>query len=92
MLWGVLQGSMNAEELLRAYPENITDPTSNATTHGLWYISHCFDFIRQGIQCAGDMSLEWPDQINGQALVPGWNNPHECISWDAAWKYIEEHS
>lgn len=92
MLWGVLQGSLDPQQLLDGYPANTTDPTFEATTHGLWHISHCFDYIRQGVQCAGDMSLEWPIQVNGESLVVGWNNPHECRSWDAAWRYMEAHS
>jgi hypothetical protein len=92
MLWGVVQGSIDANELLAGYPENTTDPTFEATTQGLWHISHCFDYLRQAIQCAGDMSLEWPIEVNGESLVVGWNNPHECKSWEAAWEYIEKRS
>jgi hypothetical protein len=24
------------------------------------HMSHCFDYLRQTIQCAGDMAMEWP--------------------------------
>jgi len=58
--------------------------------HGLYlvgktfpHVSHCLDYIRQGIMCAGDMTLEWPRQEGeGEGFaVDGWGVPHACRSW-----------
>ena len=47
------------------------------------HINHCFDYLRQALQCAGDMALEWPrTEVDGQRKnVDGWNIPHQCKSW-----------
>ena len=48
------------------------------------HIHHCFDYLRQTIQCAGDMSIEWareaPEGVQRKA-VDGWGIPHECKNW-----------
>ncbi|KAF2197594.1 hypothetical protein GQ43DRAFT_424242 [Delitschia confertaspora ATCC 74209] len=52
--------------------------------HGSMHTGHCFDYLRQGIMCAGDMSMEWPrDEPNGgkRIHVDGWGIPHKCKSW-----------
>ena len=51
----------------------------NLTDH----IPHCFDYIRQALMCAGDLTLEWPrTEKNGQRFaVDGWGVPHQCKSW-----------
>lgn len=51
------------------------------TSAGGVHVGHCFDYLRQGIKCSGDMSLEWPvvqDVLNG---IDGWGIPHVCRSW-----------
>ena len=47
------------------------------------HVNHCFDYIRQGIMCAGDMSIEWPrvEPDGRRFAVDGWGIPHECKSW-----------
>lgn len=47
------------------------------------HVHHCFDYLRQTLQCAGDMALEWPrEEADGQRFaVDGWGVPHECRSW-----------
>jgi hypothetical protein len=48
------------------------------------HVDHCFDYIRQGIMCAGDLSLE-------HSLVPdefgfnGWGTAHKCADWETMW-------
>lgn len=91
MLWGVILGEMDIKELTAGFPRNATDSTFEAKTHGLWHIAHCFDYLRQALQCAGDLSLESPIEMNEDGLVVGWNNPHECRNWDAMWNYVETH-
>lgn len=46
------------------------------------HIQHCFDYLRQSVMCAGDMTLEWPKQEGtaAKAKVDGWGIPHTCKS------------
>jgi len=47
------------------------------------HVMHCFDYLRQAIKCAGDLSLEWADQSEPDPPhISGWNIPHrQCKSW-----------
>ena len=47
------------------------------------HMNHCFDYLRQTIQCGGDMAMEWPrTEPNGLRIaVDGWGIPHECKDW-----------
>ncbi|KAF2675391.1 hypothetical protein BT63DRAFT_450376 [Microthyrium microscopicum] len=56
------------------------------------HMLHCFDYLRQTIQCGGDMAMEWPrTEPNGQRFaVDGWGIPHECKDWDAIEKYMDK--
>ncbi|KAF2010397.1 hypothetical protein BU24DRAFT_427525 [Aaosphaeria arxii CBS 175.79] len=55
------------------------------------HTGHCFDYLRQALMCAGDMSMEWPrDEPDGSKRrhVDGWDIPHKCKSWDTIWQYM----
>lgn len=45
------------------------------------HLAHCFDYIRQGIMCAADTTLEWSVTHPG-ALVTGWGIAHQCRDWN----------
>jgi hypothetical protein len=47
------------------------------------HINHCFDYIRQGIMCAGDMTIEStiPKAKDGKNKVDGMGMIHQCKSW-----------
>lgn len=47
------------------------------------HVQHCFDYLRQGIMCTGDMTVEWPrTEADGTRFaVDGWGVTHECKSW-----------
>jgi mycotoxin biosynthesis protein UstYa len=47
------------------------------------HVTHCFDYLRQTISCAGDMAMEWPrTEPDGERIaVDGWGIPHECKDW-----------
>lgn len=47
------------------------------------HAGHCFEYLRQGIMCSGDMTLEWPKLgDDGRRIeVDGWDIPHVCKSW-----------
>ncbi|KAE8369712.1 hypothetical protein BDV27DRAFT_152793 [Aspergillus caelatus] len=89
-IWDLVLGREDPEQLLREWPENVTSPTYHSAIHGLWHISHCLDYLRQALQCAGDTSLEFVTEISGEAVVDGLDWPHECRSWDSIWDYATD--
>lgn len=44
------------------------------------HVEHCFDYLRQGIVCAGDATLEGPDP--GRRSLSGYGTVHRCRAWD----------
>lgn len=44
------------------------------------HAEHCFDYLRQGIICAGDSTLEGPDL--GKSSLSGNGVVHRCRAWD----------
>jgi hypothetical protein len=46
------------------------------------HVFHCFDYIRQALMCAGDMTIEWPrTEPDGRRFaVDGWGITHDCKS------------
>ncbi|KAF2209307.1 hypothetical protein CERZMDRAFT_100510 [Cercospora zeae-maydis SCOH1-5] len=59
------------------------------------HILHCFDYLRQAVMCAGDMTLEQPrTESDGRRFaVDGWDIEHEhCRSWDAMADFVEKHA
>ena len=59
------------------------------------HIAHCFDYLRQAIMCAGDLTLEWampPFESTGlRSSVDGWGITHQCKNWDDAVKWATEY-
>ncbi|KAK5172793.1 uncharacterized protein LTR77_002913 [Saxophila tyrrhenica] len=55
-----------------------------------FHIAHCFDYLREGILCAGDATLEG----NNTAKYPGvkipWGTSHRCANWDALREWADE--
>ncbi|KAI1417897.1 hypothetical protein F5Y13DRAFT_176707 [Hypoxylon sp. FL1857] len=49
--------------------------------------SHCFDYLRQSIICAGDTNLEGETDAG-----PGWGSKHECIDYDVLLDWANKHS
>jgi hypothetical protein len=49
------------------------------------HANHCFDYLRQSLQCGADMSLEWPKP--GTKILDGWGAPHLCKSWVSLFEY-----
>lgn len=47
------------------------------------HVYHCFDYIRQALMCAGDMTVEWPrEEADGSRVaVDGWGIKHQCKDW-----------
>jgi hypothetical protein len=49
--------------------------SSQVSDHESEHVAHCFDYLRQGIQCGGDMSLEWANW-GGPPRIDGWGIKH----------------
>ncbi|CZT25821.1 uncharacterized protein RCC_11490 [Ramularia collo-cygni] len=58
------------------------------------HMAHCFDYLRQSIMCAGDLTLEWPKEgSNGEHLVvDGWGVQHQCKDWNAISEFVAKNS
>ncbi|KAI0128578.1 hypothetical protein BJ170DRAFT_622196 [Xylariales sp. AK1849] len=61
-------------------------------TEGTWHLAHCFDYIRQGIMCAGDVALEGRQTTFPEGFVgsDGWDAKHVCKSYDEVLDYLTE--
>jgi hypothetical protein len=58
---------------------------AEATRH----VTHCFDYLRQSVLCAGDSALEGKSEtVHG--MTDGWGNEHVCRSVSAQKKWIVE--
>ncbi|KAL2126481.1 hypothetical protein VTI74DRAFT_831 [Chaetomium olivicolor] len=90
IFYGLLQGRYNASDYGR-HDENghFTELTVRIKGH----TSHCFDYIRQEIQCCGDMTLEGPPRSETGFLGQGQEGtPHlACKSFSAAVEFMKAH-
>lgn len=59
-----------------------------------YHMSHCVDYLRQGIMCAADKTLEGPDMVAEQNESPlrGWGVRHICQSWETLIEWRNTHS
>ncbi|KAK0099975.1 hypothetical protein ONS95_013205 [Cadophora gregata] len=59
------------------------------------HLAHCFDYLRQGIMCAGDMTLEPAFELAGEdagtKAVNGWNVEHQCKNYQVMYDFAEKH-
>jgi len=56
------------------------------------HVNHCFDYLRQSIMCAGDMTIEWARDRHGvRTDVDGWNIPHQCKNWQEMIDFTLQH-
>lgn len=46
------------------------------------HAEHCFDYLREGVMCAGDTTLEGPDSAGRTIEV--WGAMHDCRKWSGA--------
>ncbi|ORY17852.1 hypothetical protein BCR34DRAFT_583415 [Clohesyomyces aquaticus] len=71
-------------------------PPKSAEIEFPWHVTHCFDYIRQGIMCAGDVALEGaettfpPDPETGErGGSDGWDARHVCRDYGQVVRYLE---
>jgi hypothetical protein len=78
---------------MKGYP-GINGPPGNLTTLKdlrLAHTIHCLDYVRQGIQCAGDVTLEEKTQVGTEGFI-SFKHAHQCRSYEYLWDYVEQHS
>jgi hypothetical protein len=59
-----------------------------------FHIGHCFSYVKQGIACAGDGTLEYPTRkrVAGQNKNEGLGVPHnECRDIGVLDAFIDKH-
>jgi hypothetical protein len=70
-----------AEKFQRGYAgTNLTEEVAH-------HAAHCFNYLRQGIMCSADTTLEGKTDAG-----PGEGSEHECTDYDALLKWANEHS
>jgi hypothetical protein len=81
---------LNKIQVLLTAVTTVGPPKSVSLAH----IEHCFSYLRQGILCAGDLTLEGPDMLDGkvQQTLQGWNVTHTCSDWDEMRRWMKEHT
>jgi hypothetical protein len=65
--WLMVDGVMDNSTSLKPMVEGLLGPSGE-------HVSHCFDYLRQTLQCSGDMALEWPrkEEDGSRFAVDGW--------------------
>ncbi|KAI0480019.1 hypothetical protein F4859DRAFT_513513 [Xylaria cf. heliscus] len=53
------------------------------------HMRHCFDYLRQSLLCAADVTLEQVDAVLGG--VTGWGDPRVCRNYSEVVGWAEEH-
>ncbi|KAG4441774.1 hypothetical protein IFR05_002765 [Cadophora sp. M221] len=66
---------------------NLRDGKANETD--VLHLSHCWDYLRQTIQCHADTTLEWMPNPT-QHASRGWGYEHECRDFNAVYVWAEE--
>ncbi|KAK7927302.1 hypothetical protein PG985_004300 [Apiospora marii] len=70
-----------AEHLQQGYAGvNLTEEVAHHT-------AHCFNYLRQGIMCSADTTLEGKTEAG-----PGEGSEHECVDYDALLEWANSHS
>jgi Mycotoxin biosynthesis protein UstYa len=73
--WAAMRGERNLKKIEAEGKELLTY---------VYHENHCFDYIRQAILCAGDMSIEGvavPETKDETPHINGYGGRHECKSY-----------
>ncbi|KAI0476657.1 hypothetical protein F4859DRAFT_57130 [Xylaria cf. heliscus] len=70
----------------------LTSDTTRVPKETPWHLTHCFDYIRQGIMCCGDVALEgeqttFPEGFEGS---DGWDAKHVCKDYGQILAYLNK--
>ena len=58
------------------------------------HVGHCFDYLRQALMCAGDMTIEHarePPLGQKRLTTDGWGVTHQCRNWDEMMAWTLSH-
>ncbi|EME81795.1 uncharacterized protein MYCFIDRAFT_50335 [Pseudocercospora fijiensis CIRAD86] len=55
------------------------------------HLSHCWDYLRQTLMCAGDTTLEWVGAPPHDLGSSGWGYRHQCRDYAAIYTWAEKH-
>ncbi|KAK7719078.1 hypothetical protein SLS63_010228 [Diaporthe eres] len=55
----------------------------------LEHLNHCWEYLRQGLMCNADVTLEWHKY--GEEAGTGWGYQHQCKDWAAIMAWVEDH-
>ncbi|KAH8819915.1 hypothetical protein F5884DRAFT_849203 [Xylogone sp. PMI_703] len=56
------------------------------------HIAHCFDYLRQGIMCQADTTLEGDHSSPGNSISIPWGSRHMCKSFEDVKAWTNEHA
>ena len=51
------------------------------------HVTHCFDYLRQSTECAGDSALEG-ESTTIDSMTDGWGNTHICKKKNQVVKWV----
>ncbi|KAL6702785.1 hypothetical protein ACN47E_000969 [Coniothyrium glycines] len=82
--------------ILAAHHSPARTPAQPATPPRHWHVTHCFEYLRQAVMCAGDVALEgaattFPAGADGrdQGGSDGWDAKHVCRDYGEVYAYLE---
>ncbi|KAG4437242.1 hypothetical protein IFR05_007258 [Cadophora sp. M221] len=79
---------------LKAAFDSMSNENDSSQTDHSTHLAHCFDYLRQGVMCAGDMTLEPAFELTGKdsgvKVVNGWNVEHQCRNYQTMYDFAEE--
>lgn len=52
------------------------------------HMKHCFDYLRQSIMCAADVTPEWIQP--GENMTTGWGYTHQCRDFDGLKRWAQK--
>lgn len=78
------EASSSSSSLLSEGNSSILERRRPKHDHGENHMKHCFDYLRQAITCAADMSLEHLHESSGSIFpgVDGWGSKHQCRDYN----------
>ncbi|KAI0428526.1 hypothetical protein F5Y09DRAFT_312898 [Xylaria sp. FL1042] len=83
-----LRGGYWANQQAASRGERLIDESLPAHLQ-MTHMRHCIDYIRQGIMCSGDTTLEKVDKkVNG---VHGFGVEHTCVDWEQLRQWTNQH-
>ncbi|KAF2435397.1 hypothetical protein EJ08DRAFT_692646 [Tothia fuscella] len=55
------------------------------------HVTHCYDYLRQSIFCAGDAAMEGKSRVEGLEMTDGWGDMHVCKDPSVMGQWVLDH-